>query len=112
MDESQLTKQNDTSVDKIVKAVRIQTKLTEIKEERGDFLKFVKILQEKGKIGLQEIDGIEAEAKENMWLKQKRTQQQRALLRTMVSQMKLEPEFQTRFFEGLLLPDKLTAEYM
>ena len=26
--------------------------------------------------------------------------------------MELKPEFQTTFFEGLLLPDKLTAEYM
>ena len=34
------------------------------------------------------------------------------MLKHMVTDMQLAPGFQNRFFEGLLLPDKLTAEYM
>ena len=40
-----------------------------------------------------DIDGLEADAKESIWNNRKQQQQQRALLRQMVTAMELEPEF-------------------
>ena len=58
-----------------MKAVRIQTKLGEIKEERGDFVSFVEKLQEVTREGELEMGDLQEEAKENMWMKQKKKHQ-------------------------------------
>ena len=55
---------------------------------------------------------MEIEARESLWLKQKTQHKQRDLLKKLVSEMKTDPEFKNRFFQGILLPDKLTEDML
>ena len=69
-------------------------------------------IQENAKKGNEEIDQLDSEAKESLWIKKKQEKEQRILLRKLISDMDLSPEFQTTFFQGLLLPDKLTEQFL
>ena len=60
----------------------------------------------------QAIEELELEQQESMWEQVKNRHEPRTLMSQMIKEMETVPENQKRFVENVLLPDRLTEDFL